>query len=129
MVAFVSFPSDLVTFDDELVQENFDCKDGSTREEEQSLVIMELQTFMPCACCLLLLLHALGNDFYFVSLCLLDIISFSPRLQNVQKAVSRPFEDLIRVFLLYAVVIFVFATWGLYIFGEVIVYEDDGSTH
>jgi hypothetical protein len=90
-----------------------------------SQALMEPNTLLPFVWFSLLVLHRIGGDFFLAALCLLDVITLSPRLQNVLRAVTVPFYDFMSIFALMILTVFIFAAWGLYIFGQVIVYEPD----
>ena len=65
---------------------------------------------------------------YFASLLLLDLITISAKLQNVTRAVREPFWDIAATFLLMVFVVFIFAAFGLVMFGQLVVIEADPAT-
>jgi len=65
------------------------------------------------------------HAFYMCSLLLLDIIFLSSRLQNVIRAVTTNAQDIAATFLLMLFMVFIFTSFGIYQFGQQVVFEDD----
>ena len=63
--------------------------------------------------------------FYMCSLLLLDVIFLNERLKNVIRAVTYTATDLAVTFILMAFVVFIFTSFGMYEFGEMIWFESD----
>ena len=64
--------------------------------------------------------HMVGASFL-----MLDCITISPRLQVVLRAVINPLPDLAATFSLMIFVVFIFASTGLYYFGQLIIIDED----
>ena len=86
--------------------------------EKETLAIIVFQVF-----------NVLGiKRFYFSTLLLLDFVTLSDRLQNVARAVITPIMDLILVFTLMIFVAFIFASYGMFFFGQYYVLASDDMT-
>ena len=86
--------------------------------EKETLAIIVFQVF-----------NVLGiKRFYFSTLLLLDFVTLSDRLQNVARAVITPIMDLILVFTLMIFVAFIFASYGMFFFGQYYVLPSDDMT-
>jgi hypothetical protein len=62
--------------------------------------------------------------YYYAPLCLLDVVTLNARLQNVMKSIVYPAVDLLLVFLLMLIVIYIFTAHGLFFFGEMFIARD-----
>jgi hypothetical protein len=87
--------------------------------------------FEHLACMLLL---ALGyNYLYFYAFVLLDVISMSEHMKNAVRAVTRPISSLCSVFVLFVLVVLIFAVIGFFIFDDAFIINgeelevDDGG--
>jgi hypothetical protein len=49
---------------------------------------------------------------------MLDVVTISPKLKNVVKAITTPFADLIATFALFVIVLFIFSAIGFLYFGD-----------
>jgi hypothetical protein len=80
------------------------------------------------------LLLVLGYDYiYFYAFVLLDIISMSEHMKNAVRAVTRPMSSLCSVFVLFILVVLIFAVIGFFVFEDAFIINgeelevDDGG--
>jgi drug/metabolite transporter (DMT)-like permease len=85
--------------------------------------LTELENFVPFVM-MYFAIHGMFR-FYMCSLLLLDVIFLNERLKNVIRAVTYTATDLAVTFILMAFVVFIFTSFGMYEFGEMIWYESD----
>lgn len=87
--------------------------------------------FEHLGCTLLLLLGY--NYLYFYAFVLLDIVSMSEHMKNAVRAVTRPMSSLCSVFILFVLVVLIFAIIGYFVFDDAFIINgeelevDDGG--
>ena len=75
-----------------------------------------------------LIVCILGFTYYFYcSLLLLDLIFLSNRLSNVIRAVTTNITDIASTFTLMIIVVYIFTAFGLYEYGQLLVFEVEDS--
>ena len=88
--------------------------------EEVYCILFDLLTipaiFEHLACTLLLVFGY--NYLYFYAFVLLDVISMSEHMKNAVRAVTRPMSSLCSVFILFILVVLIFAIIGYFVFDE-----------
>lgn len=79
-----------------------------------------LFNFFLIACCCM----GLARMEAFYSLVLFKVVTLSPAIMNVVKAVYVPFKPLALTFVLAVIFVFVFSLWGFWLWRETFIFED-----